>query len=227
MDEIISHLKQSILDELFSKDEKKSLKEIVSRTALSPDQFNFLRSKIYELANEKATETNYRFILEWVRHANNALSSKPQAQETAEAFFSPGESCRATIIQQIDRAVRQIKICVFTISDDRITNAIISAHKRGVDIMILTDNDKSFDIGSDIGQLAQDGIFIKIDNTSNHMHHKFMVVDEQMALTGSYNWTQSAARYNRENIILSSETGIIKSFLNEFEKLWGEMDVYK
>lgn len=225
MDEIINHLKQSIGDDLFSKDEKRSLKEIISRTALTPDQLNFLRSKIYELANEKANETNFRFILEWIKHANSALSPKPV--ETTEAFFSPGESCRATIIQQIDRAISQLKICVFTISDDKITNAIITAHKKGVDIKIITDNDKSLDLGSDIERLANDGIRIKMDNTSNHMHHKFMVADERMALTGSYNWTQSAARFNHENIMLTSEAGIIKSFLNEFDKLWNEMDDYK
>ena len=225
MDEIINHLKQSIADEVFSKDEKRSLKEIVSRTILTPDQLNFLRSKIYELATEKVTEKNYRFILEWAKHANGALTPKPL--ETAEAFFSPGESCRATIIQQIDRAVRQLKICVFTISDDRITNAIVTAHQRGVSIKVITDNDKSIALGSDIDRMAGDGIPIKMDNTSNHMHHKFMVIDERMALTGSYNWTLSAARFNHENIMLTSEAGIIKSFLTEFDKLWGEMDEYK
>jgi mitochondrial cardiolipin hydrolase len=225
MDEILNHLRQSIGDEVFSKDEKRSLKEMVSSTALTLDQLNFLRSKIYELANEKVTEKNYRFILEWTKQANSALSPKPQ--ERAEAFFSPGESCRAAIIQQIDRAVRELKICVFTISDDKITNAIVTAHRRGVHIKVITDNDKSLDLGSDIERLASGGILIKMDNTSDHMHHKFMVADEQMALTGSYNWTQSAARFNHENIMLTSEAGIIKSFLNEFDKLWGALDDYK
>ena len=225
MDEIISHLKQSIGDELFSKEEKRSLKEIVSRTALNPDQLNFLRSKVYELANEKATETNYRFILEWIKQANSALTLKPR--ETSEALFSPGESCRTAIIQQIDRAVSRLNICVFTISDDKITNAIVTAHQRGVDIKVITDNDKSLDLGSDIDRMAGSGIVIKMDNTSNHMHHKFMVADEKIVLTGSYNWTQSAARFNHENIILTSEAGVVKSFLSQFDKLWNEMDDYK
>lgn len=225
MDEIIDHLKQSISDEVFSKQEKKTLKELVAEKALSLDQLNFLRNKIYELANEKITETNYKFILEWVRNANSALIMT--SRDLSEVFFSPGESCRATIIEQISSAVRQLKICVFTISDDRITNAIVTAHKKGVDVKILTDNDKSLDLGSDINLLATEGIPIKMDNTSNHMHHKFMVIDERTVLTGSYNWTQSAARFNHENLILTNDGGVVKSFLNEFDKLWAEMDKHR
>ena len=224
MDEIINQMKQSLEDELFSKDEKRSLRELVSKTPLNSDQLTFLRGKVYELANEKASDTNYRFILEWMKQANNALSPKPQ--ETSEVFFSPGESCRSAIIQQIDRAVSQLKICVFTISDDRITSAILSSHKKGIDVKIITDNDKSLDIGSDIELLVKEGIQIRMDRTSNHMHHKFMVTDKKMAITGSYNWTQSAARFNHENIMLTSEVKIIQSFLNEFDKLWNEMEDY-
>lgn len=225
MDEIIAHLKQSISDEVFSKQEKKTLKELVAEKALKPDQLNFLRNKIHELATEKITETNYKFILEWVRNANSVLIVT--TNDSSAAFFSPGESCRAAIIEKISSAARQLKICVFTISDDRITNAIITAHKKGVVVKILTDNDKSLDLGSDIARLAKEGIPIKIDNTSNHMHHKFMVVDEQMLLTGSYNWTLSAAKFNHENIMLSTEIGVVKSFLGEFDKLWSTLDEYR
>ena len=225
MDEIIAHLKQSISDEVFSKQEKKTLKELVAEKALNPDQLNLLRSKIYELATERITGVNYKFILEWVRNSNSALIISPK--NSSEAFFSPGESCRAAIIEQISSAARQVKICVFTISDDRITNAIVTAHKKGVEIKILTDNDKSLDIGSDINLLVREGISVKMDNTSNHMHHKFMLTDEKTVLTGSYNWTQSAARFNHENIILTNDGGVVKSFLNEFDKLWKEMDEYR
>ena len=225
MDEIINRLKQSIEDEIFSKDDKRSIKDLVSKSSLSPHQLNFLRSKVYELGNEKATDANYRFILEWVKQANSALRTKPR--DIAEAFFSPGESCRAAITQQIEKSIKQLRICVFTISDDRIANAIVLAHRKGVDVRIITDDDKSLDVGSDIQSLAREGIAIKMDNTPNHMHNKFMVTDERLAITGSYNWTQSAARFNNENIILVSEAGVVKSFLNEFDKLWHEMEHYK
>lgn len=223
MNEIINHLKESIADEHLSKPERQRLKELVSDLSPNEDQLNFLRSKIYELANERVTPSNYRFILEWVKAANSTLLINSPASDRVNVFFSPGEECRGAIIRQINESVSRLKICVFTISDDTITQAILTAHKKGRDIKVITDNDKSLDVGSDIERLAKEGISVKIDNTSNHMHHKFMVSDDRSLITGSYNWTQSAARYNHENIVLTNEVRAVKSFLKEFDQLWKEM----
>lgn len=64
MDEIVEHLKASLQDDFFSKLERKSLRELIAGNPLDEHQFNFLRSKIYELASEKANPSNYGFVLE-------------------------------------------------------------------------------------------------------------------------------------------------------------------
>jgi len=226
MKAIIDHLRESIADEHLSKPERQTLKTLVAELKPDQDQLNFLRSKIYELAGEKASEANYKFILEWVKSANSTLLNNAAPSGKTDAFFSPGDECRNTIIHQINTSISRLKICVFTISDDTITQAIVAAHKKGRAVRVITDNDKSLDMGSDIERLAKEGIEVKIDNTSNHMHHKFMVVDDLNLITGSYNWTQSAARYNHENILLTNEAAVVKSFLNEFDQLWKEMSPY-
>jgi cardiolipin hydrolase len=225
MDDIIAQLKASITDDSLTKSEKKSIKSLVADQSLDQDQLNFLRSKIYELANEKITGANYKDIVEWIKMANSAFVAKP-LDNKSEAFFSPGETCRECIIRQISSALRDLRICVFTISDDTIAEAIALAHRKGVDVKILTDNDKLNDVGSDIGRLAEAGVTIKVDHTSDHMHHKFMVADQLSLITGSYNWTRSAAKFNHENIILTKEPALVKSFLKEFDKLWEQMKGY-
>jgi phosphatidylserine/phosphatidylglycerophosphate/cardiolipin synthase-like enzyme len=224
MDEIIEHLKLTLADEVFSKAERKSLRSLLDEQPLDDHQLNFLRSKIYELAYERATPENYKFMLDWIKNANSALITN--SISTTDAYFSPGEECRNVIIHQIKSAVSQLQICVFTISDDLITDAIITSHQRGTTIRIITDNDKSLDEGSDIEQIAKQGIAIKMDRTPNHMHHKFMVVDGKALITGSYNWTRSAAKFNHENILLTKDGGVVKSFLKEFDQLWQVMETY-
>lgn len=223
MDEIIAFLEQSIDDELFSKSERKSLKRLVGDKVLDKDELNFLRSKVFEIASRKATESNYRFILEWVRIATNSLI--PLTGESKSAgFFSPGDACRDVIMNQISGATKRISICVFTISDDLISDSIIEAHRGGTEVQIITDDDKAADVGSDIERIARAGITVKMDKTPNHMHHKFMVVDDLSLITGSYNWTRSAAKFNHENILLTQEPGVVRSFLKEFTSLWKGMD---
>jgi phosphatidylserine/phosphatidylglycerophosphate/cardiolipin synthase-like enzyme len=223
MEEIIENLRQSIEDEVLSKSERKSLRTLVSELLPDEHQLNFLRSKIYELANEKVNASNYSFILDWVKSANSALLV-PESPALSDAYFSPGDACRNVIINQIKSATNRLSICVFTISDDSITEAILTSHKRGTHIRIITDNDKSHDEGSDIEQIAREGIQVRMDRSPNHMHHKFMVADEKAIITGSYNWTRSAAKFNQENIVLSREAGLIKTYLKEFDQLWKVME---
>lgn len=221
----MAHLRSSIDDQFLSKVEKKTLKALLAEKLLSDDELRFLRARMYEMANEKITADNYRFILEWVKQVNSSLSSA--GSELSTAYFSPGETCRNAIIRQIHSATSDLNICVFTISDDLITSALLTSHKKGVRIQVLTDNDKSLDEGSDVDQIARAGIAVKMDTTSNHMHHKFMVADGRVLLTGSYNWTRSAARFNHENILVTREAGTIKSFTDEFAQLWKEMEPYR
>lgn len=148
--------------------------------------------------------------------------STPQ-KAVNHAFFSPGDSCLQAIQAGVAGAASSLKICVFTISDDRITQAILQARRRGVDVRILTDNEKLFDKGSDIRQLAAAGIPVRVDESANHMHHKFAIFDNRILLTGSYNWTRSAALYNHENLLVTDQPSLVKDFCGEFDRLWQEL----
>ncbi|WP_073853954.1 phospholipase D-like domain-containing protein [Pontibacter flavimaris] len=149
-----------------------------------------------------------------------------QQKITSHAFFSPGDDCLNAIVESMSGAGKNIKICVFTISDNRIAEAILEAHRRGVSIKIITDNNKLHDTGSDIRELAVRGLEVRIDKTRSHMHHKFAIFDETRVLTGSYNWTRSAALYNHENILVTDNLSIVQDYSREFDRLWQEMMKY-
>lgn len=57
------------------------------------------------------------------------------------------------------------------------------------------------------------------------MHHKFAIVDKKLLITGSANWTIQAFFGNCENIIVLNEPGLVKSFLQEYERLWSKYDI--
>jgi mitochondrial cardiolipin hydrolase len=157
---------------------------------------------------------------------NDTLHPPYHSKDMEKAYFSPGEDCLNAIVDCILSAATTLKICVFTISDDRIVKAIIDRYFHGVKIRIITDNDKCRDYGSDIRRLCDIGLEIRTDRTPYHMHHKFAIIDDQLLLTGSYNWTRSAADNNHENIITTAHKEIVNGFLHEFELLWEEMAPY-
>ncbi len=140
-----------------------------------------------------------------------------------EVLFSPGQDIPENIAYYLGRARHTIDLCVFTISDDVLSQCLKRAHEKGIKIRIITDNNKMRDSGSQIKEMARCGIDIKIDNSRYHMHNKFGLIDGRIAFTGSYNWTYTAKTHNQENIVLTTNYTIVHKFIDEFEKLWAEM----
>ncbi|MBU1239013.1 DUF1669 domain-containing protein [Myxococcota bacterium] len=225
--EIITAFEKTLEDGLFTRTEKQEIKARIEEANLEKRDLAFLRSRIFSIARERGNEENLSVIIDWLEVANKTLLAGDEKEKHAvESYFSPGNDCLIAIVNFIKAAQRTLKICVFTISDDTIAKEIAQAHRSGVQVQILSDNDKTLDLGSDIQKLAKMGIPVRIDRTSNHMHHKFAVRDSEALLTGSFNWTKSASLYNNENIVTTSDPGAVRAFDNHFRKLWIEMAQY-
>lgn len=194
--------------------------------AAADQRRSLCQSIAFDIANEaiEAKTLPHFTALNWLEKVIKALSkldpAPPTRTEICEALFSPQHNCAGRVAELFGNARSFVDICVFTITDDRITDAIVRAHRRGVKIRIVTDNDKSFDPGSDIERLRALGIPVRMDRTIDHMHHKFAIFDGSLLLSGSYNWTRSAQDNNEENILLTTEKRLVVPFRDLFEKLW-------
>ena len=138
----------------------------------------------------------------------------------SHAYFSPGPDCLRCLVEHFRAAQRAVDVCVFTITDDRISDPILAAHKRGVKVRIITDDAKAFDLGSDVPRFREAGIPVIVDDSPYHMHHKFAIFDGLRLLNGSYNWTRGAAEQNQENIIDTDDRTLVARFQKEFDAIW-------
>eukprot|EP00996_Jenningsia_fusiforme_P003277 NODE_4077_length_865_cov_21.444853_g3762_i0.p1 GENE.NODE_4077_length_865_cov_21.444853_g3762_i0~~NODE_4077_length_865_cov_21.444853_g3762_i0.p1 ORF type:complete len:132 (+),score=29.52 NODE_4077_length_865_cov_21.444853_g3762_i0:309-704(+) len=120
----------------------------------------------------------------------------------------------------LSSATRSCSVCVFTITDDRIAKTLIKLHNEGVEVRVVTDNDTSVNQGSDIERLVEAGIPVRMDTTPYHMHNKFAVLDGQLVINGSFNWTWSASKNNNENIMITNDMEFVSDYADYFEKIW-------
>ncbi len=221
-------LQQTLTDYRVSRSEKRVLQQILSELGATRQQRDFLRHRAFELARAELLGPQAHAVLNWLAAIVKVLDADVMpkagpAEEPPEVFFSPGDRCLGAIRGLLRRATSAVDICVFTITDDRISDTIVETRDRGVAVRIIADNDKAEDFGSDIKRFERVGIAVKIDETEHHMHHKFAVFDRQTALTGSYNWTRSAALHNEENILVSHDLRIAGQYQQEFDRLWRQL----
>lgn len=224
--DIESWLAGTLLDFKLSHSESLELRELLPQ--LKNDEVSFVRNRAFLLARDQVVlgGDNAVATLIWldkiVKNIDNfRLSDIPVVNS---AHFSPGDDCRRKLLDLFVNARRALDVSVFTISDNRLSDAIITAHKRGVLVRVITDDDKSLDEGSDIEALVYEGIDVRMDNTPSHMHHKFALIDGHTLINGSFNWTRSASDYNHENILVTNEPLLVAAYLNEFEQLWKKFD---
>jgi phosphatidylserine/phosphatidylglycerophosphate/cardiolipin synthase-like enzyme len=225
--EVEQLLRDSAEDSRLSRGERRSLSGLLARVVESAEDAAFVRNRAFDIAREGDLAQEGHTLLGWLEGVMKAVPSAPSKRDahgaTSEAHFSPGEACRDRIRSLLDGARKSADICVFTITDDRISERIVAAHKRGVAVRIITDNDKSEDTGSDARALERGGVPLRVDQSEHHMHHKYAVFDAQVLVTGSYNWTRSAALYNRENLVVTREARLVDTFQRDFDALWGDL----
>ena len=218
-------LKQTIDDRRVTRSERKAMERIFDHIDPDPHALALYRSVAFDLARESLVDPESIETIGWLEEVVKMLQSAdvsggPPPQ--ADSYFAPKDDCPAKIRGLLNRARNSVDICVFTITDDRISDAIIDTHQRKVKVRVISDDDKAGDRGSDIDRLLSAGVDLRIDRTDDHMHHKFAIFDHRLLLNGSYNWTRSAANRNQENFLVTGEPRFVEDFSKQFERMWEE-----
>lgn len=221
-------LERTLADRRLSRTEQQALRLVLKDWGPRPAERKELRARAFAAAKDALNGPETGAVLEWLDEFLKVLEpdsapAAPVRPTLAECHFSPGDACLDRLLRAIDEARATLDICVFTITDDRISRALVQAHRDGKKLRIITDDEKAFDPGSDIGRLEGIGVEVRTDRLPAHMHHKFAVFDRSLLFTGSYNWTRSAAEHNFENLLVSDDRRHVEPFLQAFEGLWKQL----
>ncbi len=210
---------QTLEDRRLSRAERRALKALLEDLDPTPEQRLALLGRAFDAARDALARHRDRQVLDWLEGLAKTLQPV-DVPRSAVACFSPHQDCAARLRALFDEAERSAEVCVFTITDNSVARAILLAHQRGVTVRIISDDEKAHDRGSDIYRLAGEGIPVRTDASPDHMHHKFAVFDRRLVVTGSYNWTVSAAERNCENIAVTDDRRLVRAYSEEFERLW-------
>lgn len=140
-----------------------------------------------------------------------------------EAYF---DNIQAIIIGHLSNAKRSVKIAMAWFTNPVIFNTLLKICKRGIEVDLLINNDliNNRPNGLPFNKLIQAGTNLYIAEPPTLIHNKFCIIDDQIVIDGSYNWTILAEKNNDENIVVIENGSAIESFIDAFNKLTRKYD---
>ncbi len=157
------------------------------------------------------------------------ISTRSRAKLSVEPFFMPheGHKCLKSLYQDLRSAKEKICIASYWVTHSNIIMALIRARKRNVSIKIIFD--RSSPNSATLEEVFRDtGLeFIESEIDSARMHHKFIIVDNNITWVGSANLTGTAFSKNYENMLRIESPETARRYLVDFRNLMKELEQSK
>lgn len=145
-----------------------------------------------------------------------------------ETIFSRDASIADTIKRSLGETESSIDAALYNITSERLFRQLLDAAERGVQVRLLTDWSKYRQNPLTRNLLMDSRINHKLSRGRNgptsKMHHKFLILDQSVVLTGSYNWTLASETQNFENVVLIRDLDSIRTYRSEFDTLWNDAE---
>ena len=149
----------------------------------------------------------------------NSLKSLAQA-EVVGIYFTPPSDVAAAVIEVIDQGQSEVLVQAYGFTHNGIAQALVRAHARGVKVKVLLDakTDATNRFVTDL--LVSQQIPLRLDAGHAIAHNKVIVVDGELVITGSFNFTNSAQTRNAENLLVLKSTELADSYKSNWQNHW-------
>lgn len=237
------HLKYDSIKKL--KDEKIIIKDdkrdafmhhkfmVIDNTIVTTGSINFTDRSLYEHNNDlleiNSKELAENYNVEFSRLFDKGLFSGKdhsvpnpdislQGITSIKTYFSPDGGIRRAIINEIKNAKKSIKFMVFSFTQKDIGEALVEKAKEKINVEGIFDTCQ-IDKYSIFDDLKKAKLNVFKDGNQALMHEKTIIIDDNIVITGSYNFSVSAEVKNNENELVINSTELAKIYLDEYERL--------
>lgn len=173
----------------------------------------------------------------------------PLGKNTIEVQFSPNsktvpweQSSNGLIGKTLNRATQSVDMALFVFSEQRLADILETNHQRGVEIRAVIERDFAYRPYSEaldmMGVAFPNACKVELNNRpwknpiasvgipllrkGDLLHHKFAVVDGEIAIAGSHNWSEAANSNNDETLLVIQNKTVAAHFQREFNRLYAD-----
>jgi len=146
-----------------------------------------------------------------------------------EIYFAPEEAPLDRLISLYGKARRYIYVSVYGLTSPRAVEALVAAKKRGLDVRLITDQERTRDVKqrSALRTLRLADIPVLVNRHDGLMHLKQVVIDDDVNTSGSMNHTISGNRYNDERLDVVTDRAATVKAREKFLAMWNDRERFE
>jgi phosphatidylserine/phosphatidylglycerophosphate/cardiolipin synthase-like enzyme len=141
-----------------------------------------------------------------------------------EYCFSSGygttADCAGVLIKYLDQATTSIHVLIYSLTLSGVTDALVAAKNRGVDVKIVMDSTQANYQYSQYANLRAAGLNVRLSKGAYEMHDKITIIDGHIVITGSFNYTADSNYNNDENLLVLDSQALAAAYEQEFQVVW-------
>jgi phosphatidylserine/phosphatidylglycerophosphate/cardiolipin synthase-like enzyme len=147
-------------------------------------------------------------------------TTEGMAAEVLGVYFTPPANAAAAIVNAIDASKREVLVQAYGFTHNAIAQALVRAHQRGVVVRVLLDQKSQSSNRYVMDVLTDAQIELRQDGKHAIAHNKVMVIDQAIVITGSFNFTNSAATRNAENFLVLKSADLAEKYRLQWQNHW-------
>jgi len=187
------------------------------------DNNNMMRIHSTKIAEDYSVEfkemfEDHKFGPDVVRQTPNPTVTIDDTR--IDIYFSPDDGVINSLVNLLNGAKESIYFLTFSFTSNELGEIIRAKDEAGLTVAGVMDEEQiSSNQGTEYDPFKQAGIDVRIDGNAGQMHHKVFILDEEIVVLGSYNFSQNAEVRNDENLIIVYNPIIAEQFMMEFERV--------
>ncbi len=185
---------------------------------------NLMRLRSSRLAEDYTAEFEEMFTDDRFGPSSPANTTYPRLNVDGtdiEVYFSPEDGADRRLVDLVKSAQESVNFLAYSFTQDELSGALLERSQAGVEVAGVMENRQvEANIGSEYEPLRDAGLDVRLDGNPNNMHHKVIIIDGRIVVTGSYNFSRSAEERNDENSVVIYSPEIAALYLEEFQRVF-------
>ncbi len=188
------------------------------------DNNNLIRIRSTQVAEDYTTEFNEMFEENLFGPDGRAATPNPRLTingTPVEIYFSPDDGVATHILALLQGAQESIYFMAYSFTANDLGDAIRQRASDGLTVAgVMDDGQINSNQGTEYDPFKQARLDVRRDGNAGLMHHKVIIIDRKIVITGSYNFSASAEKQNDENVVIIHNADAAAQYLAEFQRVF-------